>query len=124
MDGELADYPVSAPPLPPPVLFDQFWTDLTFVHWPVDPRAVAHLFPPGTRPDVFADGYTYVGLVPFVMGRTKVGAGLPLPYFGAFAETNVRLYSVDDARRHGVLFCSLETERLAVVPVTRIFAHV
>jgi len=119
MDGELADYPVSAPPLPPPVLFDQFWTDLTFVHWPVDPRAVAHLFPPGTRPDVFADGYTYVGLVPFVMGRTKVGAGLPLPYFGAFAETNVRLYSVDDARRHGVLFCSLETERLAVVPVTR-----
>jgi uncharacterized protein YqjF (DUF2071 family) len=42
-----------------------------------------------------------------------------LPYFGSFAETNVRLYSTDDAGRHGVLFRSLETERLAVVGVTR-----
>ena len=25
------------------------------------------MYPPGTRPDVFADGMTYVGLVPFVM---------------------------------------------------------
>ena len=118
MDGELADYPVSAPPLPPPVLFDQFWTDLTFVHWPVDPAAVAHLYPPGTRPDVI-DGRTYVGLVPFVMQHTKLGSAVPLSYFGSFAETNVRLYSVDDAGRHGVLFRSLETARLAVVPVTR-----
>ncbi|MBO0677644.1 DUF2071 domain-containing protein [Mycolicibacterium sp. S2-37] len=120
MDGALAGYPVSAPPLPRPVLFDQFWSDLTFLHWPVDPEAIAHLFPPGTRPDVFAGGHTYVGLVPFVMRHTKVGAALPLPYFGAFAETNVRLYSVDEAGRHGVLFRSLETTRLAVVPVTRI----
>jgi uncharacterized protein YqjF (DUF2071 family) len=42
-----------------------------------------------------------------------------LPYLGAFAETNIRLYSVDDAGRHGVLFRSLETQRLAVVAVTR-----
>ena len=40
-------------------------------------------------------------------------------YFGAFQETNVRLYSIDDAGRHGVLFRSLETARLAVVPVVR-----
>jgi uncharacterized protein YqjF (DUF2071 family) len=44
---------------------------------------------------------------------------LRLPYLGSFAETNVRLYSVDDAGRHGVLFRSLETERLAVVGCTR-----
>ena len=87
--------------------FDQSWLDLTFVHWPVRPDDVAHLYPPGTRPDVF-DGMTYVGLVPFRMGYTKVGTGPALPYFGAFAETNVRLYSVDDAGRHGVLFRSLE----------------
>jgi uncharacterized protein len=116
----LAGYPVDAPPLPPPVLFDQQWADLTFVHWPVRPPSVAHLYPPGTRPDLFTDGLTYVGLVPFVICRTAVGTSLPLPYFGTFAETNIRLYSVDDAGRHGVLFRSLETARLALVPVTRI----
>ena len=108
-----------APPLPRPVLFEQFWADLTFVHWPVDPQRVAHLFPPGTRPDVFSDGLTYVALVPFVMRHTAVGTSLRLPYFGSFAETNIRLYSTDDAGRHGVYFRSLETTRLAVVGFTR-----
>jgi uncharacterized protein YqjF (DUF2071 family) len=115
---DLAGFPVAAPRLGGSVWFDQSWLDLTFVHWPVHPADVAHLYPPGTRPDVF-DGMTYVGLVPFRMGYTAVGAGPALPYFGAFAETNVRLYSVDDGGRHGVLFRSLETERLAVVPAIR-----
>lgn len=116
MDGFLVD----APPLRPPVWVEQFWGDLTFLHWPVDPASVAHLYPPGTAPDVFSDGLTYVGLVPFVMHRSAVAGRVPLPYFGAFAETNVRLYSVDAAGRHGVLFRSLETTRLAVVGATRL----
>jgi uncharacterized protein YqjF (DUF2071 family) len=116
----LAGYPLTPPRLPGPVTFDQRWSELTFVHWPVRPESVEQLFPPGTRPDVFADGLTYVALVPFLMSSTKLGAALPLPYFGSFEETSVRLYSVDDAGRHGVLFLSLETARLAVVPVTRI----
>ena len=110
---------MEAPPLPRPVLFDQSWADLTFVHWPVRPETVAHLYPPGTRPDVFTDGLTYVGLVPFVVRHTALGTSLRLPYFGAFPETNVRLYSIDDVGRHGVLFRSLETARLAVVGLTR-----
>ena len=112
-------YPVTPPPLPRPILFDQRWTDLTFVHWPVSPADVAHLYPVGTRPDVFDDGLTYVALVPFRMSHTSM-ARVPLPYFGSFLETNIRLYSVDDAGRHGVLFCSLETARLAAVPAIRI----
>lgn len=116
MDGFLVD----APPLQPPVWVEQFWGDLTFLHWPVDPATVAHLYPPGTAPDVFTDGLTYVGLVPFVMQRSTVAGRMPLPYFGTFAETNVRLYSVDAAGRHGVLFRSLETARLAVVGATRL----
>lgn len=118
MVDPLADYPLTPPPLPRPVVFDQRWDNLTFVHWPVEPAAVAHLFTPGTRPDVFADGLTYVALVPFQMR----GAGLgrrAVPYFGTFLETNIRLYSVDDAGRHGVLFRSLETARLAVVTAAR-----
>ncbi|MDT5015970.1 MAG: uncharacterized protein QOD39_2130 [Mycobacterium sp.] len=109
---------MTAPPLPPPVLFGQFWGDLTFIHWPVLPDSVVHLFPPGTRPDVFAGGLTYVALVPFVIRHTALGMSLRLPYFGSFAETNIRLYSIDDAGRHGVVFLSLETERLAVVGLT------
>ena len=115
----MAGFPIAAPALPRPVTFDQFWADLTFLHWPVRPESVEHLYPPGTWPDVF-DGMTYVGLIPFTMRRTSVGAGLPLPYFGTFDETNVRLYSTDAAGRHGVLFRSLETARLAVVPVVRL----
>jgi uncharacterized protein YqjF (DUF2071 family) len=116
----VTDIPLVAPPLLWPVFTHQHWADLTFVHWPVHPDAVAHLYPPGARPDVFTDGMTYVGLVPFAMNDVALGFSRPIPYFGRFLETNVRLYSTDDAGRHGVLFRSLETTRLAVVPVTRI----
>jgi uncharacterized protein YqjF (DUF2071 family) len=90
------------------------------VHWPVHRVAVAHLYPAGTRPDVFDDGMTYVGLVAFAMRDVALAISRPIPYFGRFLETNVRLYSTDDEGHHGVLFRSLETARLAVVPATRI----
>ncbi|GAA2058288.1 YqjF family protein [Williamsia deligens] len=112
--------PLIAPKLPRPMILDQRWENLTFVHWPVEPASVAHLFPRGTRPDVFADGLTYVALVPFEMHDISLGRTPSVPYLGSFAETNIRLYSVDDAGRHGVVFRSLETTRLAVVPITRI----
>ena len=114
------DFAAIAPPLSPPVLIEQFWGELTFIHWPVNPATIEQLYPVGTRPDVFEDGLTYIGLVPFVMRRTALARKVPLPYFGAFAETNVRLYSVDSAGRRGVVFRSLETERLAVVGLTRL----
>jgi hypothetical protein len=44
-----AGFSVTAMPLVRPVVLDQFWADLTFVHWPVRPDSVAHLFPHGTR---------------------------------------------------------------------------
>jgi uncharacterized protein len=78
------------------------------------------MYPPGTRPDVLGGGMTYVGLVPFVISGSRLATSLPIPYFGTFLETNIRLYSIDDAGRHGVIFRSLETARLAVVPLTRI----
>ncbi|GAB3249472.1 DUF2071 domain-containing protein [Alteromonas gracilis] len=101
------------PDLRGPMIMRQDWTDLGFVHWAVDPDRVAPLMPPGVRPDVH-DGATYVGLIPFVMRRAGFGRGPAIPWLGDFAETNVRLYSVDDQGRHGVVFRSLETTRLAV----------
>ena len=91
----------------------QTWADLAYVHWAVDPERVAPLLPRGTRPDGL-DGATYVGLIPFVMRGAGFGRGPAIPWAGDFLETNVRLYSVDDQGRHGVVFRSLEANRLLV----------
>jgi uncharacterized protein YqjF (DUF2071 family) len=100
-------------------LLTQSWLDLTFLHWAVEPEVVAPLLPRGVRPDVI-DGRSYVGLIAFRMHR--VGwLGLPgLPWLGSFPETNVRLYSVDEAGRRGVVFLSLDAARLLPVLVARI----
>ena len=109
--------PVSAlaPPLRGPVLMHQHWRDLTYVHWAVDPDRVAHLMPDGVRPDEL-DGRTYVGLVPFRMvGAAPGRRARGLPWLGTFLETNLRLYSVDSTGRRGVVFLSLDCDRLPVV---------
>ena len=107
-----------APPLTGRALTAQHWDNLTFLHWPVDPAVIAPLFPPGTRPDVI-DGLSYVGLVPFQMRGAGPGR-VPVPYFGQFCETNVRLYSVDGQGRHGIVFVTLDATRLATVLIARI----
>jgi hypothetical protein len=99
-------------------LLTQQWRELTFLHWPVPPDAVAPLLPAGTEPDLI-DGTTWVGLVAFRMWRIGLGRTPGLPYFGTFPETNVRLYSVDADGRRGVVFRSLEATRLMPVLVAR-----
>jgi uncharacterized protein len=108
--------PVSAaaPRLTGPVMMTQDWRDLTFLHWAVEPERVRRLMPPGVRPDVL-DGRTYVGLVPFRMVDAGVGRGPGVPWAGTFLETNVRLYSVDETGRRGIVFLSLDTDRSVVV---------
>ena len=108
----------TAPPLSGPSLSAQRWANLTFLHWPVEPAAVQEFLPPGVRPDVI-DGVSYVGLVPFQMRGAGPGGRLPVPYFGDFCETNVRLYSVDDEGRSGIVFRTLEANRLATVLLAR-----
>ena len=103
-----------APPLRGPVLMHQDWRDLTYVHWAVDPERLAPFMPPGVRPAVH-DGTSWVGLVPFRMVDAAPGRGRPVPWLGTFLETNVRLYSVDAAGRRGVVFLSLDCDRLAIV---------
>lgn len=107
------------PPLDGPSIMRQTWADIAFVHWAVDPSTVERFMPPGVRPDVL-DGSTYVGLIPFRMQRAGFGTGPAVPWLGTFHETNVRLYSVDDAGRHGVVFLSLESSRLLVSALARI----
>lgn len=99
-------------------MLTQAWRQLTFLHWPVAPDVVAPLLPPGTTPDVL-DGVTWVGLVAFRMERIGLWRTPGLPYLGTFPETNVRLYSVDQYGRRGVVFRSLEASRLLPVLVAR-----
>jgi uncharacterized protein YqjF (DUF2071 family) len=108
-----------APPLARRPILRQWWKDVTFLHWRVDPAAVAPLLPQGTRPDLF-DGSTWVGLIPFHMVGAGAGRGPAVPWLGTFPEINVRLYSVDARGRRGVVFRSLETSRLAVVLGSRV----
>lgn len=112
--------PVSpeAPALRGRVLMSQDWRDLTFLHWAVDPALVADRMPPGVRPDTF-EGRTYVGLIPFRMVDAGLGRGPAVPWAGSFLETNVRLYSVDDTGRRGIVFLSLDTDRALVVAGAR-----
>ncbi len=104
----------TAPDLTGARIMTQAWHDLTFLHWRVRPEAVMSLLPEGTRPDVH-DGSTWVGLIPFRMVGAGIGYGPAIPWLGSFAETNVRLYSVDERGRRGVVFRTLEASRLAVV---------
>ena len=66
-------------------------------------RRRRHLRRPGPVPD----------------GRRRTGTPRPVPWLGTFLETNVRLYSVDSAGRRGVVFLSLDADRLLVVAAAR-----
>ncbi|SDE05354.1 YqjF family protein [Glycomyces harbinensis] len=121
---------MSANPPPEPVtpdarapitkpLLTQSWLDLAFLHWAVDPAHVAALLPAGTTPDTF-DGTAYVGLIAFRMHRVGWFDLPGIPYLGTFPETNVRLYSVDERGRRGVVFRSLDASRLIPVVLARI----
>ena len=107
--------PEPVTPTPPrrarPALLRQDWRDVAFLHWPLDPDVAAPLLPPGTRPDVL-DGRTFAGLIALRTAHTAPLGGLPLPWLGSFAQANVRLYSVDDEGRRGVVFLSLDAGRL------------
>ena len=113
--------PVSgqAPALASSVIMNQDWRDLTFLHWAADPRLLERFMPPGAYPDTF-EGRSYVGLIPFRMVGAGLGRGPGVPWAGTFLETNVRLYSVGDSGRRGIVFLSLDTDRSIIVAGARL----
>jgi uncharacterized protein YqjF (DUF2071 family) len=107
-----------APPLTGRAVASQRWSEAAFLHWRVPSAELVDLLPAGVRPDEF-DGSSWVGLIGFRLDRATVLGSPPVPYFGDFAEINVRLYGVDELGRRGVVFLSLEASRLAAVLAAR-----
>lgn len=92
----------------------QWWRDICFVHWSLDPALIAPHLPPRVRPDLH-EGSAWVGLIPFRMVDAGLGRGPAVRFLGSFLEMNVRTYAIDDSGRRGVVFLSLEAQRALVV---------
>ncbi|MFC4397775.1 YqjF family protein [Arthrobacter sedimenti] len=106
------------PELPRPIFSDQRWLDAVFLHWRIPEELAATFMPTGVQPDVF-DGSSWVGLIGFRMVQAGLGQGPGIPYLGSFNEVNVRLYSREPDGTRGVVFLSLDANRLPVVVATR-----
>ncbi|WP_111719261.1 YqjF family protein [Homoserinimonas sp. OAct 916] len=107
-----------APPLGRRAILRQRWSDVTLLHWRVDPKVVERYLPAGCTPDVI-DGSSWVGLIAFQMSKSSFFGGPPIPWLGDFPEVNVRLYSIDERGRRGVVFLSLEASHLIPVLIAR-----
>jgi uncharacterized protein YqjF (DUF2071 family) len=82
------------------------WTDLAFLHWPLDPAALRPLIPRGLELDTF-DGKAWLGIVPFRMEASRVRFMPAIAGLSDFPELNVRTY-VRAGKRFGVWFFSLD----------------
>ncbi|WP_299302646.1 YqjF family protein [uncultured Brachybacterium sp.] len=116
MDAEV--FPAQPPPLGRRVLLRQRWSQVSFLHWRVDPALVARHMPPGCTPDLI-DGSAWIGLIAFQMSDSAFLRGPRIPWLGDFPEVNVRLYSIDSLGRRGVVFLSLEASHLLPVLFAR-----
>ncbi|MDX2065784.1 MAG: DUF2071 domain-containing protein [Fimbriimonadaceae bacterium] len=96
----------------------QDWRDLTFLHFEVDPDALAATLPRGFSPDRY-QGRAYVGLVPFRMRRVRLNGLPPVPGTTDFLETNVRTYVVGPDGCTGVWFYSLDAANRLACAIAR-----
>lgn len=92
----------------------QSWRDVTFLHWRVPPETVRPLMPRSVEPDIY-DGSSWVGVIGLRMTDLRL-AGVPYP---SFLELNVRLYSIDEAGRRGVVFRAMEASDPLFAAVAR-----
>lgn len=82
------------------------WSDLAFLHWPLDPGVLQPLIPTGLELETF-DGNAWLGIVPFRMEASRVRLLPAIPGLSDFPELNVRTY-VRVGQRFGVWFFSLD----------------
>jgi uncharacterized protein YqjF (DUF2071 family) len=96
----------------------QRWRDLAFLHWSLDPAAVAALLPEGLEVDTW-EGRAWVGVVPFAMLDVSPWWAPSVPGISNFLELNVRTYVHRGGRTPGVWFFSLDAAKAIAVLLAR-----
>ncbi|MFQ4149235.1 DUF2071 domain-containing protein [Arthrobacter sp. LAPM80] len=107
-----------APPLGGSAILRQRWSEVTFLHWRVDPGVVEPYMPAGCSADVI-DGSAWIGLIGFQMSKSSFFGSPSIPWLGNFPEVNVRLYSKGPDGQRGVVFLSLEASHVIPVLIAR-----
>ncbi len=108
-----------------PWVMTQWWRDLLFAHWPVQPALIRPLLPDCLEVDCF-DNQAWVAVVPFRMTGVRLRFSPPLPWISHFAELNVRTYVCPcyvDKSKPGVYFWSLEASNPVAVTAARKLFH-
>jgi uncharacterized protein YqjF (DUF2071 family) len=94
------------------------WSDLAFLHWPIDPAQIRPMIPDVLEIDTFEDR-AWLGIVPFRMEEVHLRFAPPIPTANAFPELNVRTY-VRAGTRRGVWFFSLDAASSVAVRGARL----
>jgi len=103
----------------------QWWRDLLFAHWPIEPSVIQPLLPNSLEVDTF-DNQAWIAVVPFRMTGVRPRLTPPLPWISHFAELNVRTYvrpRQGDQSKPGVYFWSLEASNPVAVAAARNLFH-
>ncbi|MGB0768603.1 MAG: YqjF family protein [Phycisphaeraceae bacterium] len=116
-------------PLPDrPWAMSMRWTDLLFMHWPIEPGVMREAVPGDFDLDLY-DGMAWVGVVPFRMQSTRPRCCPPIPQKlmpvspSSFPELNVRTYvtvNTEDGPLPGVFFFSLDAASKVSVRLARL----
>ena len=101
-----------------PVVMQQRWESLLFLHWRLPPARIQATLPAGLFVDTFA-GHGYLGIIPFFMRKVRPVTVPALPWISFFLELNVRTYVFDDRGIPGVWFYSLDCNQPLAVAIAR-----
>ncbi|MDX6377283.1 MAG: uncharacterized protein QOE98_1586 [Gaiellaceae bacterium] len=113
LGGSHRPWPVPAAPW----VMRMSWHDLCFLHWRVDPEAIAPRLPEGLELETY-DGSAWVGVVPFRMTDVSPRGVPRIRRLGDFAELNVRT-NVSAGGKPGVWFFSLDATSPLAVRIAR-----
>ena len=108
------------------------WTDLLFMHWPIEPDVMRDAVPGDFDLDLY-DDMAWVGVVPFKMNSTRPRCCPPIPQKlmktspSSFPELNVRTYVTINVKENGltrqlpgVFFFSLDAASKSAVRMARL----